>query len=62
MHTKTVIHKISEKYHVIEYRRIDNDKIVGVFFKVSDSENNELEGKFDEMSEAISYINNLTFK
>ncbi len=62
MHTKTVIHKISEKYQVIEYRLIDNNEIVEVFFKVSDSENNELEGKFDEMSEAISYINNLTFK
>ncbi len=61
MHTKTVI-RISEKYQVIEYRLIDNDEIVEVFFKVSDSENNEFEGKFDEISEAISYINNLTFK
>jgi len=61
LHTKTVI-RISEKYQVIEYRLIDNDEIVEVFFKVSDSENNEFEGKFDEISEAISYINNLTFK
>jgi len=61
LHTKTVI-RISEKYQVIEYRLIDNDEIVEVFFKASDSENNELEEKFDEISEAISYINNLTFK
>ena len=62
MQTKTVIYRISKKYHVIEYRLIKNDKIVQVFFKVSDSDNNEFGGKYDEISDAISYINNITFK
>jgi len=51
MHTKTVIHKISENYRVIEHQRIDNDEIVEVFFKVSDSNNYEfIEDKFDKLS------------
>ena len=62
MQTKTVIHRISKKYHIIEYRLIENDKIIEVFFKISDSDNNEFGEKCDEISDAISYINNITFK
>ncbi len=62
MHTETVIHKISKEYRVIEYQVIDNDEIVEVYFKVSYLDENEFEGTFDELSKAISYINNLTFK
>ncbi len=61
MHTKTVIHEITEIYRVIEYQVIDNDETVNVFFKVSYL-NDEFEDKFDKLSEAIAYINNLTFK
>lgn len=62
MHTRTVIHKISDRYKVIEHQRIDNGKIVEVFFKVSDFDDNEYGGKYNDLSEAISYINNITFK
>jgi hypothetical protein len=61
MHTKTVIHEITEIYRVIEYQVIDNDETVNVFFKVSYLDD-EFEDKFDKLSEAIAYINNLTFK
>ncbi len=62
MHTKTVIHIISENYRVIEHQLTDNNEIVEVFFKVSDSNNHEfIDDKFNELSEAISFINNLTF-
>ena len=41
----------SENYRVIEHQRIDNDEIVEVFFKVSDSNNYEfIEDKFDKLS------------
>jgi hypothetical protein len=62
MHTKTVIHKISAKYRVIEYQLIENNEIIEVFFKASDSDNNEFGEKYDEISDAIAYINNITFK
>ena len=61
MYTRTVIHKISERYQIIEHQLIDNGKIVEVFFKVSDYDNNEYGGKYDELSEAISYIKDITF-
>ena len=62
MPTKTGIHKISENYQVVEHQIIENDEIAEVFYKVSDTDNNEFGGKFGELSKAISYINNLTFK
>ncbi len=62
MPTNSVIHKISENYWVIEHQFIDKDENSEVFYKVSDTDNNEFGGKFYKLSEAISYINNLTFK
>ena len=62
MHTKTVIHIIRENYRVIEHQLTDNNELVELLFNVGDSNNHEfIDDKFNELSEAISCINNLTF-
>ena len=61
MQTRTVVHKISERYRVVEYQVTDNGKTVEVYFKVRDSFGNEYGDRYDELSDAISYIKNITF-
>ena len=61
MQTRTVVHKISEHYKVVEYQVTKDGKIVEVYYKVRDSFDNEYGDRFDELPDAISYIKNITF-
>ena len=61
MSTRTVVHNISEQYKVVEYQVTDHGKIVETYYKVRDRFDYEYEGRFDELSDAIAYIRDITF-
>ena len=63
MQISKIIHNISEKYRVIEYKIMgDGNKVSEVYYKVCYLDDDEYNEKFTELSDAISYINNLTFR